>query len=168
MTPNPAELAAPGAGASPVGGETKAPDELLDAARALLAAPSAIEALWARVNDLNEHRKLDPELRKALLRLAEKISLAGHFTELVEDKPAMGAFPRRDSMEAPTVEEWLREDPRRLRGVTLEIARFSSDDRVVAEAVLSLAEAVGIDQRLAIDVTAHALRDARQHRAVAR
>jgi hypothetical protein len=79
----------------------------------------------------------------------------------------LGAFPRRDTIEALTAGEWLKEDPRRLRGVLFEACRFSKDDRAVVEGVLQLAENVGIDLRLAGDIVGAALRDARHPQAVA-
>jgi hypothetical protein len=139
-----------------------------------------LEALWAKINELAEHRKIQPELRRDLLRVAAKVDpdlvpqlkreldevvpsavLEAHQDELIPDRPAFGAFPRRDTIEAPTVDEWLKEDPIRLRGVVLEVARFCKDDRRVVESVLALAERLGIDPRLAGDIIGPALRDVR-------
>ena len=125
------------------------------------------------------HRKIQPELRRDLLRVAERVDpdlaerlkdeldeavpaavLEAHWRELVPDRAALGAFPRRDCIEAPTASELLTEDPLRLRNVTLEVARFTKDDRLVAESVLSLAEQLGIDPELAVDVVTHGLMDA--------
>jgi hypothetical protein len=61
------------------------------------------------------------------------------------------------------IEAWLIEDPRRLRGVVLEACRFSKNDRRVVEGVLTLANSLGIELRLAGDIVASALRDARRH-----
>ncbi|MFZ2055928.1 MAG: hypothetical protein WAV54_00775 [Acidimicrobiales bacterium] len=159
----------------------------IDQARAVLDAPiEVLERLWAKVDALAKHRKIDPELRADILRVAGRIDpdlvgqlkreldeavpaavLEAHAHELIEDRATLGAFPRRDTLDAPTVEEWLREDPRRLRGVVFEMARFCGNDRRVAEGVLSLAETLGIDGHLAADITGYALRDARQPQAVA-
>jgi hypothetical protein len=160
----------------------------LDQARALLdGPPEGVEKLWSKVNDLAQHRRIDPELRRDLLRVAERVApglvgqitleldyavpaavLEAHQDELIENRRSLGAFPRRESLEAPTPEEWIVADPRRLRALTFEIARFTTDDQRIAEPVLTLAEALGIDQRLAIDVTAAALRDVHRLAAVAR
>jgi hypothetical protein len=160
----------------------------LDQARAVLAGPPEILArLWETVDELWRHRQIDPELRRDILRVAAKVGpdlvaqledeldevvpaavLEAHAHELIPNRAALGAFPRRDSIEAPTASEWLTEDPLRLRNVTLEIARFSKDDRLVAESVLGLAELLGIDPDLAVDVVTHGLIDARHPAAVAR
>lgn len=159
----------------------------LDQARAVLDAPlEVLEKLWAKVEALAAHRRIDPELRRDILRIAGRIDpdlveqlereldeatptavLGGH-PELIEDRATLAAFPRRDAIEAPTVDEWLREDPRRLRGVLIEACRFCKDDRRVVEGTLQLAKDVGIDLKLAADVVSHALMDARQPQAVAR
>jgi hypothetical protein len=159
----------------------------LDQARALLDAdPDVLAQLWAKVDALAKHRRIDRELRRNILRVAEKVeptlveqlkleldeatpaAVLGAHPELVEDRPALGAFPRRDSIEAPTVDEWLKEDPRRLRGVVFEACRFTKDDRRVAEGVLSLAETLGLDLHLAADIVGYALRDARYPQAATR
>ncbi|MGD0944279.1 MAG: hypothetical protein ABR972_08405 [Acidimicrobiales bacterium] len=159
----------------------------LDQARALLDAdPDVLCRLWQKVDALAKHRKLDPELRGNILRVAEKVEptlveqlkieldeatpaavLEAH-PELIEDRPALGAFPRRDSIEAPTVDEWIREDSRRLRGVVFEACRFCKDDRRVAEGALGLAETLGLDLHLAADIVGYALRDARYPQAAIR
>ena len=148
--------------------------------------PGALEALWAKVEELARHRKIQPELRRDILRVVEQVApdlvpqlkreldeavpaavLEAHAHELIEDRATLGAFPRRDTIEALTAGEWLKEDPRRLRGVLFEACRFSKDDRAVVEGVLQLAENVGIDLRLAGDIVGAALRDARHPQAVA-
>jgi len=159
----------------------------VDQARALLAAPpEVLEQLWQKVDALAQHRKVDPELRKDILRVAKRVCpalgaqlerefdvavpaavLEAHQHELIENRPALGAFPRRDTIEAPTAAEWLTEDPRRLRGVVFEIARFTKDDRLVAESAVKLADTLGIELHLAGDIIAAALRDARHPQAVA-
>jgi hypothetical protein len=160
----------------------------LDQARAVLdGPPGPLEALWQKVNELAEHRKVQPQLRCDILRVAEKVDpdlvapikkeldeavpsavLEAHQDELIPDKPTLGAFPTPDRLTAPSIEAWLLEDPRRLRGVLLESCRFSKDDRLVVQAVLQLAENVGIDLKLARDVVSHALMDARRCEEVAR
>jgi hypothetical protein len=160
----------------------------IEQARALLdAGPDVLAQLWLKVDALAKHRKVDPELRGAILNMAAKIDpslvaqtereldeavpaavLEAHQAELVEDRPALGAFPRRDTLNTPTADEWLREDPRRLRGVALEAGRFCCDNRSVAQGVLQLAENLGIDLQLAGDIVAQALIDSRHHSAVAK
>jgi hypothetical protein len=143
--------------------------------------------LFEKVDALARHRKIDPDLRAAIVRVAEGVDpnlagqlareldeatpaavLAGHAGELIEDRPSLGAFPARDKPSDFSIENWLREDPRRLRGVTLEVCRFTNDNRVVVEGVLQLAEAIGIELRLAGDIIGSALREARHPEAVAR
>jgi hypothetical protein len=160
----------------------------VDQARALLdAEPDVLAQLWAAVDGLARHRKVDPELRADILRVAAKVDpalaeqisrdldeaspaavLEAHASELIEDQPTLGAFPSSDRLTATSIEAWLREDPLRLRGVLLEACRFCQDDRLVVESTLQLAKDVGIDLHLAADVVSHALMDARQPQAVAR
>lgn len=167
--------------------DSKSTDALEQAQAILGSPPDVLARLWEKVDALARHRKIDPELRRDLMRVAEKVYptlaeqimleldvatpaavLEAHEHELIEDRPSLGAFPRRDSPEAPTAAEWLREDARRLRRVTLEVARFTTDDRLVAESVLSLAETLELEFDLAVDIIASALRDARHPLAVAR
>ena len=91
--------------------------------------------------------------------------LASH-PELIEDRPALGAFPASDKLAAPSIAAWLVEEPLRLRGVVLEACRFCKDDRLVVTAVMQLAERLGIDLELAKGVVCHALIDARRPQAV--
>jgi hypothetical protein len=103
------------------------------------APPGVLEALWQKVNDLAKHRKIQPELRRSILRvaaqvdptLAEQISreldeavpgavIEAHQDELIPNKPTLGAFPSPAKLEGASLEGWLREDPRRLRGVVFE------------------------------------------------
>jgi hypothetical protein len=160
----------------------------LDRARAVLDAdPDVLARLWEKVDALAKHRKFDPELRADILKVAGRIDpdlveqlkreldeavpavvLEAHAHELIEDRLTLGAFPTAGKLTAPSIEEWLRQDPRRLRGVLIEACRFCRDDRRVVESVLQLAKDVGIDLKLAGDVVGHALMDARQPRAVAR
>jgi hypothetical protein len=159
----------------------------LDQARSVLdGPPGPLEALWAKINELARHRKIQPELRRDILRVAEKVApdlvaqlkhemdeavpsavLAAHQDELIPDRLSLGAFPTADKLAAPSIEAWLREDPTRLRGVLGEASRFCSDDMLVVEGVLQLAKDAGIDLKLAGDVVRHALMDARQHQGVA-
>ncbi len=141
----------------------------------------AIETLWRQVDALWRHRRIDPELRADILRVATRIApelveqieveldiatpavvLEAHFNELIEDRPTLGAFPTQNTLEAPSVEEWLKADPTRLRGVVLEMCRFTRNDRQVVTAVITLAERLGIALELAKDVVTHALIDARR------
>lgn len=150
-----------------------------------LAGLSADEvlALWAAANRIHEARLVDPELREAMLarlddlddrHLAEQIRaeldgtapgavLAGHWREVVPNRPALGAFrgafPRRDSLHAPVAAEWYTEDPDRLRYFVAEVATFTKDPRRLAEAALQLAEDVGIPSATAEPIIAQALRD---------
>ncbi len=160
----------------------------LDQARALLASPPDVLArIFEIVDALARHRKIDPELRVDILRVAEHVApglveqleeeldiatpgvvLEAHWHELIEDRPALAAFPRADNITAPSIEDWFREDPRRLRGLVFEAYRFSTDEKLIVAGVLELAFRIGIDRQLAVDITTHALIDARHHEAVAR
>ena len=185
MTTTSPQLAAPGAGAEPGSDEIKAHDDLA-LARALLAPGEhdLMQRVWERVNVLAEHRKIDPELRRRILRVAEKVAptlveqlkleldtatprvvLEAHASELIPDRPALGAFPAADKLTAPSIDAWIIEDPTRLRGVVVEVARFCKDDRRVVESVLVLADQLGIDQRLAGSIIGPALRDVRHPKA---
>ena len=158
-------------------------------ARALLddPDPNAIARLWEQVEDIWRHRRIDPELRADILRVAAKIDpalveqleremdkavpsavLSAHQAELIPDQEALGAFPRSDKLTAPSIDTWLVEDPLRLRGVVLEACRFCRDDRLVVTAVMQLAERLCIDLELAKGVVCHALIDARRPQAVAK
>ena len=159
----------------------------LDQARLLLAAPADVLArLFEKVEALHRHRRINPELRRNIVRVAEKVApalveqlkleldeatpaavLEAHQTELIPDRPALGAFPRRDTLDAPLISEWLTEDPTRFRGVVYEVGRFCKDDRRVVESVLALAEQLGIDGHLAADIIGCALRDTRHPQAAA-
>jgi hypothetical protein len=160
----------------------------LDQDRALLAAPADVLArLFEMTEALAKHRRIDPQLRRDIVRVAEKVApalveqlereldeatpaavLEAHEHELIEDRPALGAFPRRDTLAAPLLAEWLTEDPTRLRGVVYEVGRFCKDDRRVVETVLALAEQLGIDGHLAANIIGCALRDTRHpHQAAA-
>jgi hypothetical protein len=142
----------------------------------------AIEKLWQEVTDLWRHRRVDVELRTDILRVAAKVSpelvdqlereldvatpaavLEAH-PELIEDRPALGAFPSAEHLDgAPSVEDWYVADPRRLRAYVLEAYRFGSDEKVVVQSVLEFAYKLGIDLALAKDIVTHALIDARAH-----
>jgi len=153
----------------------------LDQARAILASPPDVLArIFEIVDALARHRKIDPELRVDILRVAEHVApglveqleceldiatpaavLEAHQAELIEDKPTLGAFPSPDKMSAPSVEQWFVEDPKRLRGLVLESYRFGGDEKLIVEAAVGFAYRLGIDLRLATDVVRHALIDAR-------
>jgi hypothetical protein len=182
-----ASFSAPGLEPSRSGAEIPAQGDDLDVARALLAAPYDVLArVWERLDALAKHRKIDFELRRRILRVAEKVAptlveqleleldvaapaavLAAHQTELIPDRPALGAFPAASKMTAPSIDAWIIEDPTRLRGVVAEVARFCKDDRRVVESVLVLADQLGIDQHLAGSIIGPALRDVRHPKAAA-
>ncbi|HTV11389.1 MAG TPA: hypothetical protein VME20_05955 [Acidimicrobiales bacterium] len=71
------------------------------------------------------------------------------------------AFPRRGREDAPTAEELLRQDPRRLAFVIFEAARFGGDLKAVVEGVLILADSLGIEEATADAVVADAVREIR-------
>jgi hypothetical protein len=162
--------------------------DVVEQARALLDAdPAVLARLWEKVDALAQHRKVDAELRAAILRVAAKVApdsiaqieheldeaipavvLEAHKAELIPNRPALGAFPTKDRLAGCSIEDWLRADPLRLRGVALEAGRFCCDNRSVAQGVLQLAENLGIDLQLAGDIVAQALIDSRHHSAVAK
>lgn len=77
------------------------------------------------------------------------------------DRPALGAFPRREK-EGPSVEEWLRAEPSRLVGVVREMRRFSSDEARVVAAVLALADSAGIEEGLTDRIVGGAITSCRR------
>jgi|GEM_PF-2373485 hypothetical protein len=183
-----ARLRAPGDRALPADAEATAPNDLA-LVRAVLAAPPEVAArLFEKCEALWRHRRLDPELRGDLVRVAERIDpalakqitaeldvatpatvLEAHASDLIKDElPALGGFPRRDIPEVSGPGEWIASDPRRLWGIVFEIARFTSDDRLIAESALGLAQTLGIDGHVAADIIGYALRDARELQAIAR
>lgn len=142
-----------------------------------IADPCAVEKVWNEIERRHAARTVDPELRRSILarlgdidpavadeirqelgEMAPAVVLQAHLEELVPDKQALGAFPRRETLEAPTATEWLAEDPRRLAGVVREMSRFTTDRRLVVAAVLDLADAVGIEQGLADRIVCGALK----------
>jgi hypothetical protein len=142
--------------------------------------------LWQRVQAVREVRGVLPGLRGSVVaRLAEAVEagrvseasaaqisrelekyppnvvLAAHFREILPDRPALGAFPRRDLPAAPTLEEELAADPCRLADVLFEVLRFRGDIHQAVAAVLELADQAGIAQATADGVVTEALRTRR-------
>lgn len=142
--------------------------------------------LWSRVEKAKATRDADPELRTAILKRCGQLNdrdlgatirkeldeaspavvLEAHFAELVPNRPALGAFrgawPRRARLDTPSADEWLKEDPRRLAGVVVEMRRFSSDLPKIVQSVLDLADSLSIEADLADRIVTGALRDARR------
>jgi len=87
--------------------------------------------------------------------------LRAHLREIVPDRLALGAFPRRDDRNAPIADEWFREDPSRLARVVTEMRRFTADERRVAEAGAALARELGLEEEAAVEAIATGLRAAR-------
>lgn len=144
-----------------------------------------VHGLEQALDELARRRALgdaDPPLRAALLRGCNRLDdrdarlastireeldamhphavCAGRWRDLVEDRSSLGAFPRRDSLDAPTLEEWLQDDPRRLVRVVHEMLRFSHDLPRVTAAALELADRAGLDPELADKVVCAGLRAA--------
>jgi hypothetical protein len=143
-----------------------------------------LESLWRELERRHAIRNADPKLRAAVIRrtnaaLADgrldesgaaeiqaeidkalpAVVLEAHFGELVSDCPALGAYARRSSPEAPTADERLREDPeRRLSNVVQEMRCFGDELQRIIEAALDLADRLGIDELQADDIVAAALR----------
>jgi hypothetical protein len=61
----------------------------------------------------------------------------------------------------PGPAEWATADPRRLTAITMQMCRFTRDDRRVAVGALELAEGIGIDEEVAIRAIATGIREAR-------
>ena len=145
--------------------------------------PADVDRLWELVQRRHEVQTIDPRLRADVLRAVDQalergaicderaaaikleleeahpaIVLAAHSHDLLENRPSIGAFPRRTSNESPTATEWVLEDPQRLGNVVHEMARFSSDLQVIVVHVLELAEAAGIDEEVADEVVRATLR----------
>jgi hypothetical protein len=168
--------------------ELKARSDLALAQQLLAADPDVFTRVWERVDALARHRKVDPELRAAILRVAEKVApdlvgqlkeeldlvvpaavLEAHAHELIPDVPAVGAFLSAATPEAAVGPgEWVAGDPERLRGIVFEVCRFCKNNQQVAESVLELAQSLGIDLELAAGIVGHALLDARHPQAVAK
>ncbi|MFZ0059395.1 MAG: hypothetical protein WAL35_05050 [Acidimicrobiales bacterium] len=158
------------------------PDEL--AARLLELSADDLLNVVGRAEEIWRHRAVDPALRAAVLQAIERAVGAGrlpaaranlvraeldhstpaavleaHADALIEDRPTIGAFPRvREGVEPPNLDDWLREDPRRLGRIVDEAARFRFDLKAVAAEVLALADTLGVDEALADQIVADALR----------
>ncbi|MGA3219992.1 MAG: hypothetical protein ABSE77_13090 [Acidimicrobiales bacterium] len=144
--------------------------------------PRDVERLWNEINRLHKVRGIDPELREGILRqLSEAVSearlgeveastiraeldrdypsavLSSHWRQIIRDRPALGAFPRRKLPHVPTPEEWLREDPSRLAGVVAEMRHFGINFSAIVQAAVHLADCAGIDTRKADQTIAKAV-----------
>lgn len=97
------------------------------------------------------------EIRAALDEVPPAAVLASYDRELIEDRPALGAFPRSDFMPAPDVDQWFHDDPRRLKGVLHEAACFGDVGRAV-EAAVDLAERLGIAEEVYVPILKAAAR----------
>jgi hypothetical protein len=84
---------------------------------------------------------------------------------LVIDRPALGAFPRRNGAEAYTVAGWYRQKPGRLAGFVVEASRFGLDERLVLEKVAEYAASLEIADHVAEAAIAEGLRQVRTTRA---
>jgi hypothetical protein len=83
---------------------------------------------------------------------------------LVVDRPAIGAFPRRNEAETYTAAEWFRQKPSRLAGFVVEASRFSSDERLVIGQVAEYAASLGIADDIAEAAITEGLRRQRMTR----
>lgn len=149
-----------------------------DQTTASAMSPGEVELLWQEHERLHLLRTADPEARRAIRdrlpslppELAAEIEaeleqvrpavvLHAHWKELVLDRPALGAFPRRDTLAAPIAAEWLGEDPGRLVWVVREMARFGHPDwHRIAEAVAAIADGADIAEAVADPLIAGAIR----------
>jgi hypothetical protein len=94
--------------------------------------------------------------------VAKRDELRFNWRERVPAKPALGAFPRRRSLEDHLPTEWLLEDPQRLAGVVVEMRRFCADEVRVTEAAAELARRLEIDDEVAIEAIAQGISQARR------
>jgi len=65
------------------------------------------------------------------------------------NKPALGAFPRRETLEDPIAEEIYREHPERLAALVTEMLRFSTDERRAIAVASEFAAELGIPDDVA-------------------
>lgn len=147
---------------------------------------SALERLDSELRRRRAVRSLDPSLRADVLRATDEAVDDGRLDtteadqirqqldqmhpavvleqwgrKLIKDRPALGAFPSRNIVKAPSPDEWIRQDPRRLAGIVLEAARFGSDLKAIAVAVLELADGLGIEEATADEIVAAAFHNLR-------
>ena len=149
-----------------------------------LSALSAadIEHIWWEIKRAHDFANADPELRKDITHALTAALDAGQidesraleidvmlesavpavvleqcWRELIPNKPALGAFPRRDPAPAPDIDEWYRIDPTRLSGLVQEMGRFTTDIKGIAVAVLDSADKFGIPEDQADRIISEAL-----------
>jgi hypothetical protein len=101
-----------------------------------------------------ERDRLDQEL-------AERAELRDNWREVIPDRPALGAFPRRDRVVAPTGDELIVDDPHRLANVVVEMLRFTTDEAKVISAAALYAANLGIEDPVAESAIAEGLIRAR-------
>ena len=119
-------------------------------------------------------RRIDPETaqsaRAELEEYGLSVLLAGRWRELtpaaVLNRPTVGyyrsAFPRRrNPRQAPDIDQWYRDDPRRLIAYMGEVARFTTDEERVLRVAADFAEQLGIPDPVAEEVLADGLRSVR-------
>jgi hypothetical protein len=94
-----------------------------------------------------ERERQEEEARAA--EIAERAELRDHWRERIPDRVALGAFPRRDTLEAPTATEIYTEDPSRLVAFVVEVRRFCGDELRVVEVAADFASKLGIPDDLA-------------------
>jgi hypothetical protein len=143
--------------------------------------PSDVDRVWHVVAERHRARHADPELRASIVRrlaeLAGRITpaaaaeiraaldellpavvLDAHRDVLIDNRPALGAFPRARFRPSRSSEDWLREDPRRLAGLLQEALRFGHDVRRTVESVVDLAERLGIAEDVYLPILREAAR----------
>ena len=145
-------------------------------------SPSDIEHLWWEMRRAHDFANADPELRTDITRAINAALDTGRidecraleievmlesavpavvleqcWRELIPNKPALGAFPRRELGPAPDLGEWYRADPTRLYGLVTEIGRFTSDLKLIAASALDTADKFGIPEDVADQIVSDAL-----------
>ena len=131
--------------------------------RRAVAAEYFAEMSAADVEHLLHQKRLQEQ--RAADRRAEEIAARAerrdHWRETIPDRPTIGAFPRRQRIEDPLPDEWIKEAPRRLAGIVGEMRRFCADEGRVAEVVAGIARRLEIDEELAIEAIAEGIRQSR-------
>jgi hypothetical protein len=97
------------------------------------------------------------EIRTALAELLPAAVLDAFRDHLIDDKPALGAFPRGAITSDDTPDAWLRADPCRLASVLRESYRFTRPNLELAvEGVVALARTLGIEETTFVPILTEA------------
>ena len=146
-----------------------------------------VERLWRRLQSQHAAQNADPELhanvaravdralsegritaakaeeiRAELRRSHPRAVLCGYLRDIVPNRPALGAVPRRERVKAPDLAELLRRDPaRQVPNLMDEMGRFTRDEDRILQAISDLCERAGIADGLAESAAVEGLRQLR-------